>query len=186
MYLSSTTLSFDIVGYEIDNSNYYKNLIWNCFHECADRNFLFLREYGEKEIKVTVCSLVKPKDFGKVKWQTVEIPDSYLNHDRYQFRLKASPVKRDGGKKDFPHPDLEAWLKEKAEASGFSIEASSFEENRWEFFKKKSGEHGDLYSVTFSGILNVIDREKFKTAFSKGVGRNKTYGFGMLCLKPIK
>ncbi|EMS89944.1 type I-E CRISPR-associated protein Cas6/Cse3/CasE [Leptospira noguchii] len=42
-----------------------------------------------------------------------------------------------------------------------------------------------IHTVTFSGILRITDPEKFKIAYTKGIGSGKAFGCGMLLLARI-
>ena len=46
--------------------------------------------------------------------------------------------------------------------------------------KSKSPHRVTLDGVTFEGVLEVTDAEKFREALAKGVGSGKAYGFGLL------
>lgn len=39
-----------------------------------------------------------------------------------------------------------------------------------------------LSKVVYEGRLTVIDKDKLKEALSKGIGKKKAYGFGMMTL----
>jgi CRISPR system Cascade subunit CasE len=39
-----------------------------------------------------------------------------------------------------------------------------------------------LYTVTYEGILEITDVELFKEVLTKGIGRGKAYGCGMLTI----
>jgi len=39
--------------------------------------------------------------------------------------------------------------------------------------------------ATFSGVLSVIDPDRFSEMLAGGVGRHRAFGFGMLLLKPV-
>jgi CRISPR system Cascade subunit CasE len=41
-------------------------------------------------------------------------------------------------------------------------------------------------SVTFEGVLQVIDADKFRESLVQGIGTGKAYGFGLLSIAPVK
>ena len=135
-------------------------------------------------------------------WQTKPIADSFLEHPRYRFHLRANPTKKvtpkgpDGrrrgqGKRvavrDFD--DLSLWLERKAAASGFAIEPGTLRNDELgltHFTKEKERRLGTLNLVDFAGVLRVTDHAAFKAAFQNGVGSAKAFGCGLLVLQPLE
>ena len=80
--------------------------------------------------------------------------------------------------------EREAWLRRKAEQSGFRI--LSLEEAPGEkLVARHSAENGGsltLDSWIYTGRLCVTDAEVFRLAIRRGIGPGKAYGLGMLLL----
>lgn len=51
--------------------------------------------------------------------------------------------------------------------------------------KKKSGHDVQFSSVDFQGVLTVTDSDRFLTQYSKGFGRAKSFGCGLMLIRPI-
>lgn len=109
---------------------------------------------------------------------------------KYRFRLTANPTRKnvhDG--KVYPHVTIEQqkkWLLDKAETSGFSLSDVDFD--------VVSRDHATLYKgrkrirlsrVSFEGVLEISDLNKFKETLIHGIGREKAYGMGLLTVIPL-
>ena len=78
------------------------------------------------------------------------------------------------------------WLRRKAEQSGFKIiDAPDIGFCQDQVFRKRSG-RGVHTGVRFRGLLEVVQQESFETAFYRGLGSAKSFGFGLLLLQPVK
>ena len=78
-----------------------------------------------------------------------------------------------------------AWLARKAEQNGFAIlnvQETSTEKTSAAHAEEKGGR---LYLDTYrySGMLQILDAERFRDAVRHGIGPGKAYGLGMLLLK---
>lgn len=57
----------------------------------------------------------------------------------------------------------------------------------WPLLRRKGNSRGmKLSRVTFEGILEITDLEKFKETLIKGIGREKAYGMGLLTVIPLE
>lgn len=100
----------------------------------------------------------------------------------YQFKLVANPLQMDIKDRRIPcHGNSQRleWLKKQGARYGFTViqaQVVNYKEN-------KIRKHGfTVKSVTFEGILQVTDIEKFKQALKQGIGREKAYGCGMVTI----
>jgi CRISPR system Cascade subunit CasE len=111
----------------------------------------------------------------------------------WHFRLVANPTKSvpdpNGGKrgKVYAHtvPKYQKeWLREQGEKHGFRVSEESFEVKgqQWFHFLKgtERGKAVSLLSVTFEGVMQVTDPERFCETLCHGLGRGKAYGMGLL------
>lgn len=121
------------------------------------------------------------------------------NGSRWRFKLKANPVvykKNSDSPKERGKPIAhitseyqEKWLIYQAEKNGFCLEEGSWlvTESKWYSFKKGTTGHNiRMLSATYEGILTVNDAELFREALTHGIGREKSYGLGMLTVMGIK
>jgi len=168
----------------------WHRVIWEAFSERKDRDFLFRVDERGRAFRLYVLSPVAPVPPGWGAWQTKEIANGFLEHERYRFQLKANPTMRRASDKRrlglFEQDRLRAWIERKAEAAGFEVEEDALAigapiEQR--FFR--SGRRGKHIAVDFQGILRVKDRGRFKGAFAKGIGSAKAFGFGLLVLQAL-
>lgn len=68
---------------------------------------------------------------------------------------------------------------------GFAVSEDSFEirESKWYHFNKASGKNQvSMLSVTYEGILKIVDEEKVRKMLIDGIGREKAYGVGLMTL----
>ncbi len=122
--------------------------------------------------------------------------DAYINAiltgDRMRFRITVNPVinKYDGSKngKDVPlnlrptkkYPFCaQDWTRKKLEEQGAKI-LSIQDINHDIIYFAKNGKRIPIFSVTYTGILQVTNAELIKKAMIIGIGGKKTYGCGLL------
>lgn len=113
----------------------------------------------------------------------------------WRFRLTANPVvKSNGNGKVMAHITSyyqKKWLSDRAECRGFSLNDDDFQivHSTWYDFYKKS-DNGScrvrMMSVTFEGVLQVTDAEKFKETLCHGIGREKAYGQGLITVVGVR
>ncbi|MDE6425578.1 MAG: type I-E CRISPR-associated protein Cas6/Cse3/CasE [Ruminococcus sp.] len=110
--------------------------------------------------------------------------------NKYKFRLTANPTKslpRENGErgKVFSHTTIEfqkEWLVKISEKNGFSVNNSFdvVQSRKFVFYKERR--KLSFISVTYEGILEVIDADLFRNALINGIGREKAYGMGLLTI----
>lgn len=121
--------------------------------------------------------------YGKVTTKSYDrFLDNISTERPYQFRLVANPLQMDIKNRRIPCHGNEQrleWLKKQGARYGFTViqaKITGYKENR---IRK----HGfTVKSVTFEGILQVTDIEKFKQALTEGIGREKAYGCGLMTI----
>ena len=119
------------------------------------------------------------------------IPERFLEHDLYGFEVTLNPSKRDsktGKTLAIRGPDaLHEWFLGKGPALGFSIDAATLDVRHAGVLRcNKGGMCCTHNTATFVGKLTVTDREQFKKSFKKGIGRAKSFGFGLLQIMPLQ
>lgn len=127
--------------------------------------------------------------FGEV--QSKLIHANFLSHERYAFDITLNPTKRnkETGKvvSIRGRDDIAAWFIARALQSwGFAVNSEHLQVGQMsvQVFEKdgKTITHG---SATLKGQLTVIDRDCFIQSFTRGLGRGRTFGFGLLQIVPL-
>lgn len=128
--------------------------------------------------------------FGQVK--TNPILSSFVNHDEYAFEITINPVKRDNASGKIiavrGREEIQKWFMHRAsDAYGFKVNPSSIqtEQISVQMFEK-SGQTVTHGSATIKGQLIVTDRALFVKSFKQGLGRGKSFGFGLLQIVPLQ
>lgn len=135
-------------------------------------------------------------------WQTREygqLLDRLKPGQQWGFRIRANPVRnvrlRDwADTKPVGHVTVkqqEDWLVSRTATHGFQIpdgqqDTAAFSvvgRDRLQF--TKGGHKVVLSTVTFEGVLKVVDADLLRAALISGIGRAKAYGCGMLTLAPL-
>lgn len=130
---------------------------------------------------------------------------NYETGECLRFRLTVNPTKKidtktgtDGkknnGRRVPVHDDaLEEWLVSRADKSGFRVQQLHSVRTGYVFFDKRSlhtrngNENGKvepsrLRSATYDGLIEVTNADAFRNAVAGGIGPEKAFGFGLLCL----
>lgn len=101
------------------------------------------------------------------------------------FTLRACvSVKNKGHHRYFPTGDWRArhaWLERKGLQHGFEV--ITVHCTAKQFIVDKQPRQFTVDDTQFTGVLKVVDPEKFKAALQSGIGNNaRTFGFGMLVI----
>lgn len=112
----------------------------------------------------------------------------------YRFKATLNPVhsvSAGKGKRGKVYPEVTvqqqlAFLEKRAEKYGFRLPENGYSitERKYEILKKEGQRPIRLSKVTYEGRLIVTDADVFKIALTKGIGRKKAYGFGMMTVIP--
>lgn len=103
--------------------------------------------------------------------------------------MKKVPVEGRNSRRIFLKTEEERlnWLEHKASQNGFRLMICK-ELKQVKQYGNKTRDGLDamyLQGVVFSGVLKVIDTEKFMNAFENGIGAEKAYGMGMLMVSKV-
>lgn len=192
----------------LSNPQKFHGAIESAFMEDRERNLWRIDNLGN-ELYLLLLSQHRPELSGIVKQfgydeepaetKTYEpLLDKIVNGSRWQFRLTANPTKcikkgnddalRGKVKALVSVEQQEQWLFDHADAYGFALKPGDFRVTRTHTYTfKKQGKHRvSIHSVTFDGVLTVIDSEKFLSALTSGIGRGKAYGNGLLTVVRTK
>jgi CRISPR system Cascade subunit CasE len=159
--------------------------------EGKTRPFLYYETRGKGDKKrVMILSTKEPEQpsFGDLNLK--HIPEDFLMKSTYGFRVRMNPVvRKTGNPKPVPikgREELFQWFYRRAPDFGFEVLDKTLEVEDigvQQIYKgNKLITHG---KATFSGVLRVIDRERFVESFRNGIGRGKAFGFGLLQLQPL-
>lgn len=186
--------------------------IWNLFPDKADekRSFLFrVENLGQKGVQHILLQssyepqpangelvlLNKPK---KNKPKKVQF-DGITNGASYRFLLRANPTKRikdSGGKTTnqgrvrvpiIDEDEIIAWLSRQFEGLA-EIKAVTLAQQDLLYFRKDKGNQnhvGKIQTVTYSGLLTVVESESLVNKMKDGIGPAKAFGCGLLTLAKI-
>lgn len=121
--------------------------------------------------------------------------DSISEGELYRFRVTLNPVRavsQGEGKRGRVMPEITAeqqlaFLESRAERLGFKLMPEEYQivERSWEPFRKKGQRMMRLSKATYEGILKVTDEELFYNTLTKGIGKKKAYGFGLMTVIPL-
>lgn len=183
---------------------------WDLFPAMSDTKrqdlgFLFRVDESEDEFQLTIASKSKPQQSSwcpEDSWLFRQLKPDYLERHKYLFKIRLNPTRTTRKnpdqslreKKNGRHEailkisELKEWFLLKAKQNGFNVlEIPELEITPPVFHHlSKKGHEGTIVGVDFKGILEVVDRELFKKAFEQGIGRARSFGFGLLILKPIQ
>lgn len=209
LYLTQAIVPFEIAARRQKDGGFSDSYAWHlrswdCFPNQPDakKNFLTRVDATSDGFRLLLLSETlptKPNWCPDSLWHTKSIHETFLSHPRYRFSLLANPTKKpaihrnNGGTGRGSNrvalktrEDLLAWIERKGLQHGFSVQASEITTN------SKPAQHfqnhktrGLHIPVEFTGILTVTDPALFTSAFRKGIGSSKAFGFGMLCISPI-
>lgn len=121
--------------------------------------------------------------------------DEKGKHHRHDVVMEAKTLlKQQGRPRDEwpPEPEIVgqagfAWLAMKGEANGFSVAAHDVRADGYiqRRFRKRKGRHDiSLSTIDYTGILTVVDPERFKAVLYEGIGPAKGFGCGLMMVRP--
>lgn len=140
--------------------------------------------------RLYVLSGIIPETGNSIEMTTVTVSDRFLECEQYCFETLLNPVHRDSRtRKLIPITGqlaLLQWFIAKSASWGFRPDEERLEvfiRNTKSFHKNEAD--CVFNTVLFKGILTVTDRQLFKKTFINGLGRAKSFGFGLLQLSPV-
>ena len=118
-----------------------------------------------------------------------KVTPEFLGHDQYRFRVRVNPVHRGlrGAMPVLDEGDIIQWFRASA-AQSWGFRLLTLQDLRGPTsvtFTAQEGHVVTLNEAVISGVLKVTNRERFQQSFQQGIGRSKTFGFGLLHLVPI-
>lgn len=120
------------------------------------------------------------------------IPQGFLDHSDYQFKVIVNPTRRDSAsRKLLPVKGREGiaeWFVERALNSwGFLVPSALLQIDKVEVlqFKDKNQRQLTIAQAHLQGKLTITDTNLFHGSFIQGIGRGRAYGCGLLQIVPI-
>jgi CRISPR system Cascade subunit CasE len=196
-----------IAKHRIWDQGDWHRLVWSAFNpvegDRGPRNFLYSVEETPQGCKALILSdqiPTRPDWCPTQGWTTKAVPANFLTRYRYAFSLTANPTIRlshgprislakRAGLDDEPEIRLLDWLEHKGVTGGFRIYRGKTLVQPGEvqtFPTSDRSQKITIHYVHYQGILEVTDSILFVNTFNSGIGRAKSYGAGMLLLKPIQ
>lgn len=185
MYLSKIFIPQKfILQYKLYNPYVLHQHIWSLFNlpNNSKRPFLYKLNNVHNGFLVLIFSKLKPTS-NTHNVRTIEVPESFFTRSDYVFSITANPTIKTHSKIS-PITDmtlLSNWFHNKSKINGFDVENLTIRNNPTLIFNKNKHKVC-LSSTTFSGKLIVQNPSLFKSACINGIGRGKSFGFGLLCL----
>ena len=123
--------------------------------------------------------------------QSKTIPDHFLTHARYRFKVVVNPTRRDNAsRKLMPIKGREAiaeWFVERAPKWGFSVSPAHLQVDNVDVlrFNDKHQHRVTICQAHIQGQLSITDHSLFRNSFTRGIGRAHTFGCGLLQIVPF-
>ncbi|KGF10376.1 CRISPR-associated protein CasE [Peptostreptococcus sp. MV1] len=125
--------------------------------------------------------------------------DNFLNAikngESYRFRITLNPIislSKGSGNKSLikPHVTIEhqkKYLLDRSIKNGFKLDDKEFYivERGYENFYKSGQKKIRLVKAVYEGILTVENIDLFKEVLTKGMGKKRAYGFGLMTVIPM-
>ncbi len=182
--------------------------LWRLFPEVVQRDFLFRRVEGQGAPIFYLVSHTKPScQDGLWELQTKPYQPRLQAGQRLAFSLLANPVvtRRDpvsgravrhdvvmDARKRQPElsrVDLQQqagrdWLQGRAERYGFALQGLRVDGYRQHRLRGKAGRPIRYSTLTFDGLLEVVDSDRLLEVLARGIGSAKAFGCGLLLVRP--
>lgn len=120
------------------------------------------------------------------------IPDNFLEHQQYRFKVIVNPTRRDSASRKLVvvrgREAVAHWFTERASSSwGFEVSSPHLQVDKIEVlqFKDKNQRQVTIGQAHVQGLLRITDKDQFINSFTLGVGRGRAYGCGLLQIVPV-
>lgn len=190
MFLAKWTMSFEEYLYATKGTPEGEHkLVWSLY---KDHNGKRYWQYRIENLGNIVIILIessikfeKETNIGTFIFKEIEIPDSKY----YHVKVTLNPIiqKKELGRKNskriplIKDYDIKNFIKNKFLFHG--LEIKSFVATKP--IKTVSMQDIIFTKIEVSGVVKVINKEKVLNAIKNGIGKEKSYGCGMLCLIPV-
>lgn len=158
-----------------------------------DLNILFRREYNNYKLYYLMQSSVVPnvqnikndnvRNSVHVESKSIsEIYNNILKSGRFSYKVTINPSKYNENKKRVAvrgQENIISWWNEKSKDNGFTIDT---EKTSITIDKDVTVKNFKIGSSTITGLATVDNLELLNNAIKNGIGRNKSYGFGLILI----
>ena len=187
--------------------------MWKFFESDEKRNFLYRAKQKGRFIEIYVLSTTQPaqlmeegvtlitKEFApkfsseqKLFFELSVVPrfhtfkgkkQSLLMNYKFKNKAELQDIKNSNGDVMFgSYLEVNNWLNRIGQRSGFRVENFSINAVNQHKFRNKA-HRISFDSIDLQGILSVTDPDLFLETLSKGVGSEKSFGFGLLLLRSL-
>jgi CRISPR system Cascade subunit CasE len=115
----------------------------------------------------------------QMKFRVALNPVKSVKDENFSKRGRVYPLLNDG--------DLMKFLLERSDKNGFHTDEDKFMivEKGFEVLKKHNKAPLKLRKAVYEGELIISDIDAFRLTLTRGIGKKKAYGFGMMTVIPI-
>ncbi len=140
--------------------------------------------------KIVILSAEKPivsDDAVSRHLTCISFPEKIFESKHHIFKITVNPVIKTNGKQ-VPirnRANIAEWFCKRSEKHGFKVKKESLvvDSVHADIFSKK-GHKVTICKAKITGELEVTDLSKFRQAVFKGIGREKSFGCGLLLVIP--
>lgn len=152
------------------------------------REFLFKVADKNGYFEILVLSQKKPKPLSFGTWETKEMASNFYSRKRYVFDILANPAKKSRkslGRVGIPLEEQDKWMEDQLKKMGCHVLSLDHRSFGMLPHKKPNGHPFRVETTQFLGTIEIVDQELFYKGVIQGIGDEKTFGYGLLLLKPI-
>lgn len=152
-----------------------------------NRTFLFRRENSGRQMTIYTLSDQPPVVRDGWLADTKEFAPPMQAGQKVRFKARLNPTTKDdsGKRRALAAENLTEWLMRRLECIGAQLQTVAVEERSVAFQKARTGHDVTLGVVEVAGTLTVQDPARFLTGLREGVGRAKSFGCGLLMIRPV-
>lgn len=128
--------------------------------------------------------------YGEVR--TKRVPSNILSHEQYRFKVIVNPTRRDNTSRKLVavrgRDNVARWFTERAVSSwGFAVSPRHLQVDKIEVhqFTDKEQRNVTIGQACVQGLLRINDKDQFTKSFTRGIGRARAYGCGLLQIVPF-
>ena len=149
---------------------------------------LFALYESNKNLFLEVLSKKKPscymEPFDLISVERID--NVFKKNDILPFEIICNPTKQNEGRRTAltNEDDILAWLGRKADMSGFDLSYAYVYQKKNEYVHRQ-GKQFKFFTANLRGKLMIKDPEQFWKAFVSGIGRELTYGCGMMRIQNL-
>jgi CRISPR system Cascade subunit CasE len=194
-----------IVDLAITDPYSLHRVVYSCFDDARSqdekargesRGFLYADEGGDARYRRILMLSDRepspPSSPAGVDLRTSPLPEDFLDLEAFVFKVTVNPTRCNAatGKREAirGREAVREWFIERAKGGwGFTPDPDSLQVNGIEVlrFTGKNGHQITQGQAKLQGVLRVTDRDRFIESVAKGIGRARSFGCGMLQIRPI-